>query len=89
MHRSALLSLGRMPLLFFTRPIFPVAAPAAAPSSGLAAVLPPFVVRRPDEIVVESWVGVPLRSVPETDEWTFTRSVRDFCRRFVPAREGE
>ncbi len=48
-----------------------------------------FVDGRPDEIVIESWVGVPSRSVPETEEWTFTRSVRDFCRRFVPAREGE
>ena len=38
---------------------------------------------RPDEYVVESWVGAPAHSVPETDEGTFTRSVRDFCRRFV------
>ena len=37
----------------------------------------------PDEYVIESWVGAPLRSVPETGRWTFTHSVRDFCRRFV------
>ena len=32
---------------------------------------------RPDIMVVESWVGAPSRAVPEADEWTFTRSVRD------------
>lgn len=37
----------------------------------------------PDEYVIQSWVGAPLRSVPETGRWTFTHSVRDFCRRFV------
>lgn len=40
----------------------------------------------PDQYVIESWVGAPSRAVPETDEWTFTRSVRDFCRRFVKPR---
>ncbi len=40
----------------------------------------------PDEYVIESWVGAPLRSVPETERWTFTHSVRDFCRRFVKPR---
>jgi hypothetical protein len=38
---------------------------------------------RPDEYVVESWVDAPSRSVPETGEFTFARSVRDFARRFV------
>lgn len=37
----------------------------------------------PDEYVVESWVGAPSRSVPETGGWTFTHSVRDFCKRFL------
>jgi hypothetical protein len=37
----------------------------------------------PDQFVIESWIGAPSRSVPETDEFTFTRSVRDFTRRFV------
>ena len=40
----------------------------------------------PDQYVIESWVGAPSRAVPETDEWTFTRSVRDFCTRFVKPR---
>jgi hypothetical protein len=41
----------------------------------------------PDEYVIESWVGEPSSSVPETADWTFTRSVRDFVERFVaPAR---
>lgn len=42
-----------------------------------------FVGGAPDEYVIESWVGAPAHSVPETADWTFTRSVRDFCRRFV------
>ena len=40
----------------------------------------------PDQVVIESWVGAPSRYVPEADEWTFTRSVRDFCARFVKAK---
>ena len=44
-----------------------------------------FVGGAPDQIVIQSWVGAPSRAVPETGEWTFARSVRDFCRRFVPA----
>ena len=42
-----------------------------------------FVGGAPDEVVIESWVDGPTRSVPETEDWTFTRSVRDFCSRFV------
>lgn len=45
-----------------------------------------FVGGAPDQVVIESWIGAPSRAVPETDEWTFTRSVRDFCRRFVKER---
>lgn len=37
----------------------------------------------PDEYVIESWIGAPSRSVPETGDFTFTRSVRDFVRKFV------
>lgn len=37
----------------------------------------------PDEYVIESWVGAPSRCVPETGDGTFTRSARDFVRRFV------
>ena len=37
----------------------------------------------PDQVVIESWVGAPSRSVPETGDWTFTRSVRDFVKKFV------
>jgi len=42
-----------------------------------------FVGGAPDQFVIESWVGAPGRSVPEIGEWTFTRSVLDFTRRFV------
>jgi len=45
-----------------------------------------FVHGAPDQVVIESWVGAPSRSVPETGEWTFARSVRDFCRKFVPVQ---
>lgn len=41
----------------------------------------------PDEYVIESWVGAPSCAVPETGEWTFSRSVRDFCKRFAKARK--
>ena len=37
----------------------------------------------PDQYVIESWLDAPSRSTPETDPFTFTRSVRDFSRRFV------
>jgi len=37
----------------------------------------------PDQYVVQSWVEGPSHSVPETDPWTFTRSVLDFTRKFV------
>jgi hypothetical protein len=38
---------------------------------------------RPDEYVIESWVGAPSHATPETGNFTFTRSVRDFVRKFV------
>ena len=37
----------------------------------------------PDEYVIESWVDGPSRAVPETADWTFTRSVLDFGRVFL------
>jgi len=36
-----------------------------------------FVGGAPDEYVIESWVGAPTQCLPETAEWTFTRSVRE------------
>jgi hypothetical protein len=38
---------------------------------------------KPDQYVIESWVGAPSRSIPETADFTYTRSVLDFCDRFV------
>lgn len=38
---------------------------------------------RPDHYVIESWVGAPSKMVPDSGDWTFTRSVRDFTRKFV------
>ncbi len=37
----------------------------------------------PDQFVIESWVGAPSHAIPENADWTFTRSVRDFARKFV------
>ena len=37
----------------------------------------------PDRYTLSSWIDIPSESVPETADWTFTRSVLDFCRRFV------
>jgi hypothetical protein len=37
----------------------------------------------PDQYVIESWIGAPSQSVPETGDWTFTRSALDFTHRFV------
>jgi hypothetical protein len=37
----------------------------------------------PDQVVIESWVNAPAQCVPETNDFTFTRSVRDFVQRFV------
>ncbi len=38
---------------------------------------------RPDHIVIESWVSAPSQCLPETGNWTFTRSVLDFVKKFV------
>ena len=37
----------------------------------------------PDQYVIESWIGAPARNLPDSAEFTFTRSVRDFVRKFV------
>jgi len=37
----------------------------------------------PDQYVIESWIGAPARCLPETGDFTFTRSVLDFSRKFV------
>ncbi len=42
-----------------------------------------FVDGSPDEYVVESWVDAPSRSIPDSEPWTFTRSVLDFCKKYV------
>jgi hypothetical protein len=38
---------------------------------------------KPDAYVVESWLEAPSQCLPETGDWTFTRSVRDFARKFL------
>jgi hypothetical protein len=37
----------------------------------------------PDQYVLQSWVKAPAHSVPESDPWSFTRSVLDFTHKFV------
>jgi len=36
--------------------------------------------------MVQSWLDAPPLSIPETDPWTFTCSVLDFGRKFVPRK---
>ena len=43
----------------------------------------------PEQYVVQSWVGGPPRAIPETDSWTFTRSVLDFQRTIVQRKLQE
>jgi len=38
---------------------------------------------KPDQYVIESWVGAPAVMAPETGDFTFTRSALDFYRKFV------
>ena len=37
----------------------------------------------PDHYVIQSWIEAPSRCVPETEQWSFTRSVLDFSRKFA------
>jgi len=37
----------------------------------------------PDQYVVQSWIDAPAHGVPESEQWSFTRSVLDFSRKFV------
>jgi hypothetical protein len=43
----------------------------------------------PDVYVIESWVGAPAQTIPETAEWSFTRSVLDFTRRVTESGKRE
>jgi len=38
---------------------------------------------RPDQYVIESWIDAPAATLPETGEFTFTRSVLDFAKKFL------
>ena len=38
---------------------------------------------QPEQYVIQSWVGAPVRCVPESEPFTFTGSVLDFSHRFV------
>jgi hypothetical protein len=41
---------------------------------------------QPDQYVLESWVSAPSHGIPETADYTFTRSALDFGRKFVKPR---
>lgn len=43
---------------------------------------------KPDEVVLQSWMHIPVHAVPESDITTFSRSVLDFCKSFVD-RKGK
>ena len=38
---------------------------------------------RPDQYVIESWIESPSKSTPDSEPWTFTRSVLDFVEKLV------
>ncbi len=38
---------------------------------------------KPDEYVLESWIHIPPRSLPETSGFSFTQSVLDFAKKFA------
>lgn len=38
---------------------------------------------KPDQYVIESWIQAPSGCLPESGDFTFTRSVRDFAEKFV------
>src|SRR5258708_6461210 len=38
----------------------------------------------PDQYVIESWISLPKQALPDSADYTYTRSVRDFTRKFVP-----
>jgi hypothetical protein len=40
----------------------------------------------PDEMDIDSWLATPSRAVPETEPYTFTRSLLDFTSQFAPGR---
>ena len=42
-----------------------------------------FVDGNPDEYVIESWVDAPARTLPDSEPWSFTRSVLDFCKKYA------
>lgn len=42
---------------------------------------------RPDQCVIESWIHAPSQCLPESDPWSFTRSVLDFARKFAPRKQ--
>lgn len=37
----------------------------------------------PDQYVIQSWLETPSKATPDSSGFSFTQSVRDFCRRFV------
>ena len=43
----------------------------------------------PDALVIQSWVDGPRRTLGETEEFTFTRAVRDLARKFAPRQVDE
>ena len=40
----------------------------------------------PDQYVIETWIGLPEKSLPETDPHSFTYSVVEFSKQFIPRK---
>jgi len=41
----------------------------------------------PDQFIIESWVGGPVKTLPESDPFSFTGSALDFAERFLKKQE--
>ena len=43
---------------------------------------------RPDQYVIQTWIpGIPIKTLPETDPESFTYSVAEFYKRFIPEKK--
>ena len=42
---------------------------------------------RPDQYAVQTWIGLPEKPLPETDPHSFTYSVLEFNKSFIPQKE--
>ncbi len=44
---------------------------------------------KPDQYVIESWVGAPKKTLPESDPFSFAGGALDFFERFVAEKPAK